>query len=278
MSRLVGFSLERRLPLIIAHRGCSSLAPENTLAAARAAHRVGADGWELDVQLTADSHPIVIHDRGLLRLTDVATHPAFACRQPFVVSRFTLAELRQLSTGEAFIRRDRHGQIAAGAVSPADLARYRSEPLPSLEDALALTRDLGLVVNVELKDQAGLPGGDAIVERTVAVLDRMDMPAQVLISSFNFNYLVKIKSLRPAYATAALVKEPHPDPLGLMKALGADAYHPGHLMVTPDLVRRIRDAGKHVNVWTVNTAERMRELAGWGVSGLITDFPQRWTP
>lgn len=161
-------------------------------------------------------------------------------------------------------------------MSPADLASYRSEPLPSLEDALALTRELGLVVNVELKDQAGLPGGDAIVERTVAVLDRMDMPDRVLISSFNFAYLRQIKALRPAYATAALVKEPHPDPLGLLRELRAAAYHPGHLMVTPQRVRRIRNAGRHVNVWTVNTAERMRELAAWGVSGLITDFPRRW--
>ena len=273
---MAGFFPDRRLPLIIAHRGCSSLAPENTLAAARAAHRVGADGWELDVQLTADGHPVVIHDRGLLRLTDVATHPAFAGRQPFIVSRFTLAELRQLSTGHAFIHRDRHGQVSAGAVSPADLARYLTEPLPSLEEALALTRELGLLVNVELKNQAGLPGGDAIVERTVAVLDRMDMADRVLISSFNFAYLRQIKALRPAYATAALVREPHPDPLGLLRELRAAAYHPGHLMVTPQRVRQIRNAGRHVNVWTVNTAERMRELAGWGVSGLITDFPQRW--
>lgn len=273
---MAGFFLDRRLPLIIAHRGCSSLAPENTLAAARAAHRVGADGWELDVQLSADGHPIVIHDRGLLRLTDAGTHPAFAGRQPFIVSRFTLAELRQLATGGAFIRRDRHGQIAAGAVSPADLVRYRSEPLPSLEDALALTRELDLVVNVELKNQAGLPGGEAIVERTVAVLDRMDMAEQVLISSFNFTYLKQIKTLRPAYATAALVKEPHPEPLDLLGELQAAAYHPGHLMVTPEIVEKIRDAGKHVNVWTVNTADRMGELAAWGVSGLITDFPQRW--
>lgn len=267
----------RRLPLLLAHRGCSSLAPENTLAAARMARRVGADGWELDVQLTADGHPVVIHDRGLLRLTDVAAHPAFAGRRPFIVSRFTLAELRQLSTGAPFARRDRHGQIAAGAVSPADLARYRTEPLPSLEEALRLTRELDLVVNVELKDQRGLPGGDAIVQRTVRVLDRVDMVERVLISSFNFNYLRQIKALRPAYATAALVKEPHPDPLGLLRELQADAYHPGHLMVTPQLVRQIRNAGKHVNVWTVNSAERMSELAGWGVSGLITDFPQRWS-
>jgi glycerophosphoryl diester phosphodiesterase len=116
------------------------------------------------------------------------------------------------------------------------------------------------------------------VERTVAVLDRMDMAERVLISSFNFNYLKQIKALRPAYATAALVREPHPDPLRLLGELGADAYHPGHSMVTPALVRRIRDAGRHVNVWTVNSAERMRELAAWGVSGLITDFPQRWAP
>ena len=63
-----------------------------------------------------------------------------------------------------------------------------------------------------------------------------------------------------------------------MRELGAAAYHPGQSMISPDLVARIRDAGLHVNVWTVNTEERMRELAAWGVSGIITDFPQRWRP
>jgi len=265
----------RRLPLVWAHRGCSSLAPENTLAAARKASQSGADGWELDVQLTADGQPIVIHDRGLLRLTDARTHPAFAGRGPLMVSRFTLAELQQLSTGEPFARRDRHGRIAAGEVTAADLAAYRHEPLPSLRQAMAMTRELDMVVNVELKDQTGLPQADRLVERIVMVLDEMAMAERVLISSFNFNYLRRIKKLRPVYATAPLVKVPHPDPLALMRELGADVYHPGHTLITPEIVARIRDAGKHINVWTVNTTERMCELAAWGVSGIITDFPQR---
>ena len=265
-----------RLPLVFAHRGCSSLAPENTLAAARKAHAAGAHGWELDVQLTADGQVIVIHDRGLLRVTDAKAHPAFAGRQPYVTARFTLAELQQLSTGGQFARRDRHGQIAAGNVSAADLAALAAEPLPSLKQALALTAALDMVVNVELKNLAGLPGAETLVARTVAVLDEMAMPERVLISSFNFNYLRQIKRLRPAYATAALVGQPHPDPVALLRELGADAYHPGQTMVDAQAVARIRGAGLHVNVWTINTAERMRELAAWGVSGIITDFPQRW--
>jgi glycerophosphoryl diester phosphodiesterase len=267
---------DRRSPLIWAHRGCSSLAPENTLAAARKAHEAGAHGWELDVQLTADGQVIVQHDRGLLRVTDVRTHPVFAGRQPYVTARFTLDELQQLSTGEAFARYDRHGQIAAGRVTAAELDALRREPMPSLKEALALTRDLDMVVNVELKNLSGLPGAENFVERTVAVLDEMSMPARVLISSFNFEYLREIQRSRPQYATAALVAHPHPDPVALMRDLGASAYHPGHAMVDADLVRRIRRAGLHVNVWTVNSAERMRELADWGVSGIITDFPQHW--
>ena len=263
-------------PLIFAHRGCSSLAPENTLAALRKAKAAGAHGWELDVQLTADGQVIVQHDRGLLRVTDVRHHPAFAGRQPYVTARFTLAELRQLSTGEAFARYDRHGQITAGQVTAADLAAFRSEPMPTLKEALALTRDLDMVVNVELKNLSGLPGGETLVRRTVAVLQQMDMPARVLVSSFNFNYLREIKRVCPEYATAPLVSRPHPDPVALMRELGADAYHPSHKTITPQEVARIRQAGLHVNVWTVNNAERMRELAAWGVSGIITDFPQRW--
>ena len=267
---------KRRAPLIFAHRGCSSLAPENTLAAARKAHAVGAHGWELDVQLTADSQVIVQHDRALLRVTDVSTHPAFAGRKPYVTSRFTLAELRHLSTGDRFVHYDRHGQIAAGAVTPADLSSYQHEPMPTLNEALALTRELDMVVNVELKNQASLPDGDTLIRRTAAVLQETAMPERVLISSFNFNYLREIKQLCPQYATAPLVSRPHPDPVALMRELGAEAYHPGHRMITPELVARIREAGLHVNVWTVNTPERMRELAAWGVSGIISDFPQRW--
>ena len=263
-------------PLVFAHRGCSSLAPENTLAAARKARAFGAHGWELDVQLTADGQLIVQHDRALLRVTDVRRHPAFVGRQPYLTIRFTLAELQQLSTGEAFARYDRHGQIAAGKVTAADLAAFRREPMPSLKEALALTRELDMVVNVELKNQAGLPEAETLVRRTAAVLDEMAMPERVLISSFNFNYLREIKRLRPEYATAALVGRPHPDPVALMRDLGAEAYHPGQTMITPQSVARIREAGLQVNVWTVNKIERMRELASWGVSGIITDFPQRW--
>ncbi len=266
----------KRLPLVLAHRGCSSLAPENTLAAARKARQVGASGWELDVQLTADQIPVVIHDGGLLRLTDAASHPAFAGRKPFIVSRFTLAELQLLSTGSPFARRDRHGQIAAGAVTSADLVSFRSEPPPSLRQALALTRELDMVVNVELKNQYDNGRSEILVRRTAEILNEVDMPEQIFISSFNFKYLKQIKALCPAYSTAPLVPQPHPDPLALMDELGADAYHPGQMMITAEIVARIRNAGKHVNVWTVNTSEKMRALTDWGVSGIITDFPQRW--
>ena len=103
--------------LNIAHRGARSLAPENTLAAARKAFEVGANMWELDVSVTGDGALVVFHDDALTRVTDAET--VFPSHTPWHLADFTLAELKQLDTGSRFIQDDPHGQIAAGALSDA---------------------------------------------------------------------------------------------------------------------------------------------------------------
>lgn len=104
--------------LNIAHRGARSLAPENTMLAARKAFEIGASGWELDVAMTSDHELVVIHDDTLERTSDAAQ--VFPDRDPWSVVDFSMAELRRLDFGAWFVRTDPFGQIAAGMISPAE--------------------------------------------------------------------------------------------------------------------------------------------------------------
>src|SRR5512146_2902913 len=143
-------------PLNIAHRGARSLAPENTLTAARLGLEIGADLWELDVAVTSDEELVILHDDTLERTSNV--QQVFPERAPWAVHTFSLAELRQLDFGSWFNQKDPFGQVAAGKVTPAMQASYAGLPIPTLRDALVFTRDADWRVNVEIKDASGTPG------------------------------------------------------------------------------------------------------------------------
>ncbi|MEW5957297.1 MAG: glycerophosphodiester phosphodiesterase family protein [Chloroflexota bacterium] len=260
--------------LNIAHRGARSLAPENTLAAAQKALETGAEMWELDVAMSADGVLFLNHDDTLVRTSNVKA--VFPERRPWRVADFTLAEIRQLDFGSWFNRQDPFGQIAAGQVSAADLARYAGEPAPTLAEALAFTRQHHWRVNVEIKDLSGAAGDVDVVEKAVALIEELQMDDRVLLSSFNHRYLQRVKAANPRLNTAALVSRPGLKPAALLKRLGAKGYHPSYVAaVWPGAIANLRARGFEVNVWTVNDERKMRRLIKAGVSGIITDFPQR---
>lgn len=259
--------------LNIAHRGARSLAPENTLAAAQKALQSGADMWELDVAMTADGELILVHDDTLARTSDVGR--VFPGRMPGPVHTLTLPEIRRLDFGSWFVAEDPFGQIAAGQVLPEDTAAYAGEPAPTLQQALAFTRDNQWQVNVEIKDLSGTPGHAVVVEKVVALIEAMGMAGQVLVSSFNHTYLARVKAANRQIATGALVTDAAPDPAALLKSLDAQAYHPFVLSVDAGVIGNLRRQGFAVYVWTVNDEAAMQSLIRAGVSGIITDFPQR---
>ena len=154
--------------MIVAHRGDSFHAPENTLEAARLAWQAGADAWELDVQLTRDGVPIVLHDDSLVRTTDVATRfkddPRAA--SGFRVSDFDFAEVRSLDAGSWFVAPDgglapRSAFGTLAQLEPASVAHYGSGKvtIPTLAEALRLTAELDWLVNVEIKSFPESPPG-----------------------------------------------------------------------------------------------------------------------
>ena len=242
---------------IIAHRGAKGMAPENTLAAARLAHTQGADMWELDVGLSRDNVPMVLHDESLLRTSNVAVIPAFVHRHPWLLEQLTLAELRGLDAGAWFG------------------AEFAGEKLPTLREALQLSAELEFPVNIELKDYGCSAAAlRCVVDQTIGLIADLDMPELVLISSFSQNCLRLVKAGAAHLKLAVLVETG--DMGDLLEAclnLGAVAAHPDSALVTPAGLAALREARLDVNIWTVNCAEEANKLAGWGATGLITDYP-----
>lgn len=260
-------------PLVIAHRGFRAIAPENTLRALDAARAAGSPWWELDVAASSDGTLVVIHDDTLVRTTNAAL--AFPDRKPWSVYDFSAAELRALDAGSWYLAADPFRQLASGAVTREIAASFAGERIPTLREALERTRAHGMKVNVEIKDATGHPCDAWIVERCVALIEELGMSGDVLISSFNHEYLARVRAATKKIEVAALVDKPIPDPVAVLKSLGALAYHPNWKRLDEATVRAVRQAGFEVNVWTINEEADMRRMLEWGVTGLITDFPDR---
>jgi glycerophosphoryl diester phosphodiesterase len=267
---------EKSQVLIIAHRGARALAPENTIPAAVKAYELGADGWELDVAMSLDGELVVLHDDTLERTSNAAD--IYPNRKPWSVYEFTLAELQQLDFGSWFVEADPFEQISQGQISPSDATLYQGVQIPTLREALLYTQSNQWWVNVEIKDARGTFADALIVSEVVELVEALEMTDQVLISSFNHDYLRQVKALNPHIATGALSSRSVRDPLDLMRSLDAQAFHPSLKITSPDQVQLLVENGYDVNVWTVNEIADMEKLINMGVTGIITDFPQRLYP
>jgi glycerophosphoryl diester phosphodiesterase len=261
-------------PLVIAHRGARSLAPENTLAAGRKALEVGADMWELDVTATVDGELVVMHDDTLDRTCNA--QEIFPERMPWRVEEFTLAEIQTLDCGSWFNDTDPFEQIKAGNVSEKDLESYVGERMPTLRQALEFTRDNNWRVNVELKDQPTEALGQTVVEKTVALIQELGMGGgdQVVLSSFNHDYLRSIRTLDPTLTIQALTSKKIGDLAEYLAQLGTNACNPQVTIWSPQDLGKMSQDGILFNVWTVNDVDVMEQLIEANVQGIITDYPQ----
>lgn len=261
---------------IIAHRGARSLAPENTLSAAIKAYESGADGWELDVAMSSDGVLVLLHDDTLERTSDAIQ--VFPDRKPWSVYEFSLEDLNKLDFGSWFVESDPFEQAAQAHISTQDLDSYKGIRITTLAEALQYTKDHQWWVNVEIKDASKTPADAVIVSKVVALIEELGMQDQVLISSFNHDYLRQVKAIDASIPTGALVNQLVMDPLALMKDLDAQAFHPGKKYTYAKQVQALRDAGYDVNVWTVNDEAEVLDLIEIGVTGIITDYPQQIKP
>ncbi len=260
------------IPFVVGHRGARGHAPENTLSAARLAQSQGAQMWELDVSYTKDRQLVVIHDDTLVRTTNVQKR--FPGRDTYRVCDFTLEEVQTLDAGSWYLETDPFGCLATEEIPHSEAQNFVDLKVPTLAEALSLTKNLNWLVNVEIKDHSLLIGHKSVTEDVIACVCSLGMEPRVLLSSFQHTYLREAKKLLPSLPTAALVEDTRPkDPLQLCRELEVMAYHPGREIVTRDDVRVLRQAGFAVNVWTVNDMDEAKQLIADGVTGIITDFP-----
>jgi glycerophosphoryl diester phosphodiesterase len=233
------------IPLLFAHRGASGRYPENTLDAFQAALRHKADGIELDVQLTLDGEVVVIHDHRLERTTDGNG----------LVQQYTLAELRQFSAGEW--------------LHP----RFRMARIPSFREVCQLVQSSPVKMIVEMKNFF-IPQPH-LEEKVVELIHQYDLSERTVVSSFNFNSLVRIKELDKRLQTALLYVGSLREPWEIARKYGADQVHAPSEEVTATMVKETRRRGLAIYAWTVNSRKRMKALAAIKVSGLITNYPLR---
>ena len=187
MQKYIDFHTCPPVPLVVAHRGARGHAPENTLTAAALGYAVQADLWELDANYTKDGKLVVMHDDTLVRTTDVET--AFPGRPSYRVCDFTLDEIKNLDAGSWYAGRDQFGRVAAGEIDADTLKSFDGLTVPTLEEALAFTKDNGWYVNVEIKNHSHLIGHETVTKDVLDLIRRLDMVEQVIISSFQHRYL-----------------------------------------------------------------------------------------
>ncbi len=224
---------------VIAHRGYSSMFPENTLAAFKGAMELGVDYIELDVQVSKDGVLMLLHDADLVRTTGVNG----------VMANYTFEELKNMDAGSWFS------------------ASFAGEKVPTLKEALELIKESNCNVYLELKDIGEVPG---FAEDVLAVAKECGMMERCVFASFNYSYLTAIKS---EDANAQILYNTSSGKTSLAKEFPADYYGLSVHTVNAAVVQAIHNEGKTAFVWTVDTPEQMKTVCEMGVDGMVTNRP-----
>ena len=229
--------------LIIAHRGASAHAPENTKAAILKALTMKVDGIELDVQLTRDERLVIFHDERLERTT--TGHG--------VLSHQRYQDLTRLDSGSWFA------------------PRFTGERILLASQALRLITPLCLA-NLELKPT---PRAKALIRQMVRCLRWTRSLNRVLVSSFDPSLLASLKAAQPRIAVALLCRQNPKQAFRHARALGCVAIHPHTSLMNPAFIAQAHAADMRVHVWTVDRADEATQLLGMNVDGLFTNTPDR---
>ena len=232
--------VSNRRTLVIGHRGASALAPENTLAAFRAAAALPTDGVEFDVQRTADGHLIVFHDDTIERTTNGTG----------VTGQYTLAELQALDAGSWF--------------DPA----FAGEQIPTLADTLDLLAQTELLLFIELKSPALYPG---IEGEIIAMIRQFGLADRVQLRSFEHDSLHRCYAIDPEIPISELWPHKLPDDDEMFFPT-LNAYYP---LATPDQIAYVHARGQKITVWTVDDLDMAQQLKDAGIDGITSNAPDR---
>lgn len=234
-------------PLVVAHRGSSGSAPENTLAAVRLAIDEGADMIEVDVRMTRDFFLVVLHDQDIARTTNGQGK----------VWEYSLQELRAFDAGVWY--------------GP----KFKGERIPTLREVMNLL-PAHVQLNIEVKTDGEPRDRLAHEEACILAIMEKKLERQTIVSSFNHAYLKRFHHLFPAIPTGALhVPAKDVTPARLAQTLGVGAFICSRAQLTPAVVEDAHARNMPVGVYTVNTPEELDAVRRVGVDAVITDFPAR---
>ncbi|MDD3586478.1 MAG: glycerophosphodiester phosphodiesterase family protein [Thermoguttaceae bacterium] len=230
----------------VAHRGFSAIAPENTIAAMKAAHAAGATGCECDVYATSDHVLVLCHDRTFNR----------TCGYNKQVVDCTFAETRKLDASKA----------------KPEFEKFRGEPVPTFEEYLIYMKSTDMWPVIELK----MPD---IEEAVLALVRKHNMEKRVHIISFNAQAIAHVKQLAPKVSAAWLCsyKKDVPEAkvienvLTTLKDIGIDTVDIAYSNVTPGFMAAMRKAGIHVWAWTIDKEEIVQDKISLGVESITSN-------
>ena len=234
--------------VVIGHRGASAYYPENTMAAFMAAYDMGAEMVELDILLSKDGVPVVIHDETLDRTTNGTG----------LVSEFTLEELKKLDAGMWF------GE------------EHQGEPIPTLEEVIQFAKGK-IALNIEIKTEAvSDEAQNGIEEKALQLVNKYEIRDYVLFSSFDYRAIANLRELDADISTALLYEKKQSagrSPSELVNDYNANAFNCSRRQFTR---KRSREARKHdipVFIYTVNKERQMKKVINRGASGIFSDKP-----
>ncbi len=230
-------------PIVFAHRGASAIRFENTMKAFEKAVEQGADGIELDVQVTEDGVPIVIHDADLMRLAGVRR----------MISSLTSTEIADIRVGKKYTR------------------LVNGQPIPTLMEVVAFCEKHRLALNVELKETVS--AHPEFVER---ILDSVSYLDRVHISSFDYHLLEVVKKVDVRMETGYLVRKNSVDWDHLEQYSYADAFHIHKKLMKEPYLSKLIQTGKKIRVYGMTGQEETVLNPPSYIAGWITDYPDRF--
>ncbi|MFB6465879.1 glycerophosphodiester phosphodiesterase [Cytobacillus sp. Hz8] len=231
------------MTLILAHRGYSAKYPENTMKAFMEAHKAGADGIELDVQLTKDEEIVIIHDEKVDRTTNGKGF----------VKDFSLNEIKKIDAGYH------------------KLGGLRKEPIPTLQEVFDWLKTNDLICNIEFKN--GRFPYKGMEEKVISLVRDYQLSNRIIFSSFNHYSIVYCYRLAPEIEIAPLYLEGLYMPWIYAQSIRAKGIHPRFEAAPDFLVKASMEAGIQVRPFTVNKEDEIKRLIKVDCSAIITDDP-----
>ena len=225
--------------MVIAHRGASGYAPENTLSSMKKAIELGAEMSELDVQETADGKLIILHDRSLKRTAGVDKN----------IWETNYSEIKRLDVGSWFSD------------------EYKNEPVPTLQEIIDLIKGK-MKLNIELKTNGH---EKRLAERTLKLVADNNFLDQVIFTSFKFSEIDKIHELNKKAKVGYLFSK-IPENINVFNA-DVDLLSANYKIVDTEFMKKAKASGKEVAVWTVNNPDDMKRMIELEVNAIITNYP-----